>query len=436
MALIRNIDFRKGNSVEQITSTLPFAHCLINRTRYGYAMDSISNVRSLYFPTGGIIPFGEGDWSAEFFALCDNGPSSTKWFFGQGGSGVTGVQIYNSGGVAPSAVLRDSAGTIVNPIVTSGYQRSRFIHYVLVCDRTNQVAYFIVNGVKQGEVSTATLVGSLTNSGIVTGLMAYGTVTNDTMTGQMAYFRLYDHIITVSEAENLRDKAFNFKPIAEQKRGFIATNPLVVQDSFIDSPADNIANTPRDWERKTGTWTVKEFTDNQTVLTDIVKTDKYLECSSAGVMGFPDNNARGTWEFDFYKGADANVIRHFIISDRIGTVNETQGYYFTVTANEQVGLIKNNVGSNTQLLLTANSYVANNTWYRARITRDNSGVFTLLLKGGSLTPTSGYNGWHLVSATGGTGTNPVTDNTYSINNYIVNVGSTGDLFTNFKHFKV
>lgn len=641
MALIRNIDFRQGNSVEQVTSTLPSIYCLINRTKYGYAIDSVSNVRSLNFASGGVIPFGTGDWSVEFVALCDNAPSSTRWFFGQGGSSAIGVQIYNSGGVLPSAILRDSAGTIVNPFVSSGYQRSRFIHYVLVCDRTSGKTYFIVNGVKQSEVSTAGLVGSLTNTGILTGLMAYGAVTNDTMTGQMLYFKFYDHVVTVSEANEYYNEALNFRPIAEPKREFVYNKPtslnksdlvlaynmkssnatslldisgnnrnatlsnlctdtkdgiqttglvntdyiktvanltvpdvltvamafkvntipsytflaehfsfntfgfrlginnsnfvetqinrsgavenkassnkvfsnsintvilhldkagtgclfvngiktsftftsmgvgattlsigrgsgavglngeyidfqyynrqlsdeecidyhdrfanvLQLQDSFSDSPADNLTNIPRDWEYKSGEWKVREFIANESVLTDVVKKDKYLECTSTGIISLPDNSAYGTWEFDWFKGADANVIRILFASDRVGTVNETQGYYFTVTANEQVGIIKNSIGSNTQLMLTANSYIANNTLYRAKILRTNAGEFTLLLKGGSLTPTPGYNGWHFVSATGGTGTNPVTDTAYTKSNYFCNVLATGDRFTNLKHFR-
>ena len=58
-------------------------------------------------------------------------------------------------------------------------------------------------------------------------------------------------------------------------------------------------------------------------------------------------------------------------------------------------------------------YIAINTWYRIRITRSTSGVFTVYILGGNFT------NWTLVSTTGGSGTNPVTDNTYTTSSYFV-----------------
>ena len=49
--------------------------------------------------------------------------------------------------------------------------------------------------------------------------------------------------------------------------------------------------------------------------------------------------------------------------------------------------------------------------------RKSDGQFTLLIKGGGLAPTAGYDGWHLMVASAGS--NPIVDNTYTTSNYYV-----------------
>ena len=79
-----------------------------------------------------------------------------------------------------------------------------------------------------------------------------------------------------------------------------------------------------------------------------------------------------------------------------------------------------------------NSYLPCGTWYRIKITRSITGNFTTLVKGGSLVPTIGYDGWTLVSTTGGSGTNPVIDNTYTTSEYLILKAAAGDRIANIK----
>lgn len=157
---------------------------------------------------------------------------------------------------------------------------------------------------------------------------------------------------------------------------------------------------------------------------------KYLECVTAGTIAIPSNQAYGEWSFDLFKGADANDIIIPLIADRIGAYQLSNGYYLTLSSSERIGLARNTVGSAITLAFTNTSYIANNTWYRVRITRTTAGAFTVLIKGGAFTPTAGYDGWTLVSTTGGIGQNPTLDNTYTTSNYICLDLDAGDRFAN------
>jgi hypothetical protein len=156
---------------------------------------------------------------------------------------------------------------------------------------------------------------------------------------------------------------------------------------------------------------------------------KYLENVSSGVIGIPSNTAYGSYEFDWYKGADSNTFALAIVNNKNITWGGDLGgsYWFQVSSNESLRLLKGNV---SDIMNTANSYIANNTWYRVRITRSTAGVFTMLIKGGAFTPTAGYDGWTLVSVSGGSGTNPVTDTTTTTSSYLVIQASTGDRVAN------
>lgn len=152
-------------------------------------------------------------------------------------------------------------------------------------------------------------------------------------------------------------------------------------------------------------------------LPNFTKGTKYLECITAGIIATPSNTAYGTWEFDWYKGGDLNVLDIAFVNTQVGGYTSGTGYLFRFSSDEAIRIAK--IANGGVLLASAVSYAKNNTWYRIKITRTTTGVFTVLIKGGNFTPTAGYNGWTLVSVIDGSGTNPVTDNTYTTSNYFV-----------------
>ncbi len=104
---------------------------------------------------------------------------------------------------------------------------------------------------------------------------------------------------------------------------------------------------------------------------------KYLQCTSAGTIAFQSKQAYGTWEFDVYKGADANVMLTEFISSGVGGYASVTGYMLNINQSELIALQKMNAtGSPSGLFSTAASYIANNTDYRIKIERlVSSGVF-------------------------------------------------------------
>jgi len=182
----------------------------------------------------------------------------------------------------------------------------------------------------------------------------------------------------------------------------------------------------RDWTKQSGAFRIGELSADDSVLKHLTIGTKYLECTSTGTIAIPSKQAYGTWEFDFNKSAGTTYL--MFISDRQnGTYNDMVGYTFAIIITGVPNLIKSSVGSYLNLNYTAAGYVNNYNWYRYKLTRTINGSFTVYIKGGSF-----GNNWTLVSTTGGSGTNPVTDNTYNASNYFTLKLNSGDKIANIK----
>jgi len=122
-----------------------------------------------------------------------------------------------------------------------------------------------------------------------------------------------------------------------------------------------------------------------------------------------------------YKGGDGTVPYVVFMNDENSLSNHVGTYGLVFQTDETIRFAKDG-GS---LWSTAKSYVSNNTWYRIKITRSSIGVFTVYIKGGSF-----GDDYVLVDVTGGAGTNPGTDNTYTTSNYFVVDLDPGDEISN------
>lgn len=134
----------------------------------------------------------------------------------------------------------------------------------------------------------------------------------------------------------------------------------------------------------------------------------YLECTTAGTKPYGgQKEAYGTWEFDLYKGTGASSFAF------IGETSDavTNGYTIKFPAANQFILRRVDA---TNIMSTVSSYIENNTWYRIKVTRTSDGEFTVSIKGGDF-----GDEYVLVDTTSGSGTNPVTDNTYTTSDFFL-----------------
>jgi hypothetical protein len=130
-----------------------------------------------------------------------------------------------------------------------------------------------------------------------------------------------------------------------------------------------------------------------------------------GVGDWTEDNAYGTWEFDWVKGEDATDTPYFGIICNTKTGYGTaglNGYMFASSPTEAVVFYRITNGAVAVVpMVSVAPVVVVGTAYRFRITRRVGGQFTLYIKGGA------FSDWTLVDCSGTGTTNPATDNTYT-----------------------
>ena len=174
----------------------------------------------------------------------------------------------------------------------------------------------------------------------------------------------------------------------------------------------------------TGDFEIKEFSAQDSVLKELDKGKQFWECQSAGTFAEIQPYAYGSGRFWLYKGGDSNTSRVNFISDRIAaTVADYNGYSITFGGTENVILRENSTVGQANLFATAASYIAINTWYEIEWDRTLDGEFTIRIRGGAF----GEN-FVLVDVSGGSGSNPVTDNTFTESVYQVLDLDVGDRY--------
>jgi hypothetical protein len=141
-------------------------------------------------------------------------------------------------------------------------------------------------------------------------------------------------------------------------------------------------------------------------------------CPTSLFEATPTECAFGTHEFWAYKGADANNWQFMpIASDNTAVAGAAQdGYNITITGGESLRLQRIDNGAvGATLINSGAAYVANNTWYRIRLTHRYDGVFVLYIRGGAFTD------WTVVGTS-------AADLTYTVGNYAVLDLDAGDKF--------
>lgn len=286
---------------------------------------------------------------------------------------------------------------VVNTTATTGvYDINKFYNICAVREKGSKLKIYI-NGSLAAEENDLTTGSVLSNFDWVIGNRSNGIVNGENHNGEINNVKFYNRAFTAEEAKDYNNS-------------FIT--PTLVEDFS----SYGVGSTPDKWIPVSGSYLVKEDAEK-----------KWLENVTAGVIAIPNKQAYGMWELDFYKANSSTSNITFSAID--SAVNTIGSYRLTISNLEAIQLARAGVEVIAQ---TASAYISPLTWYRIRITRTTTGVFTLLIKGGNFTPTAGYDGWTLVSVLGGSGTNPVKDNAYTTSNYMVLDLDDGDRITNIK----
>ncbi len=143
---------------------------------------------------------------------------------------------------------------------------------------------------------------------------------------------------------------------------------------------------------------------------------KWIESNTTGGREFyiPSTQAYGTWIWKFNA---ANQIFAMFTSDIVedfDAAGSATGYYWKAASDGSLRLQKRTSGTDVSLAKTAASYFTLGVDYDMAFTRNYAGIFTTYIKGGSE-----FSTWTLVDVTGGSGSNPVTDNTITTSKFSV-----------------
>jgi len=151
-------------------------------------------------------------------------------------------------------------------------------------------------------------------------------------------------------------------------------------------------------------------------------TEDGLVCSSAGIAYIPSSTAYGEWEFSVNKVGEGSIYAFLLNSSDI----TGQGYRLDINSDESIRLTRWNDGASAYPFQTVASYITIDTDYRIKVTRTLDGTFTIYIKGGVF----GWDSWTTIVAD--SGTNPVTDNTYTTFSYFLIDFNASDTISNLK----
>jgi hypothetical protein len=240
-----------------------------------------------------------------------------------------------------------------------------------------------------------------TNSGVdattncVLGIRA--NLSSSPFNGKITEVLIYNRILSSQEAIDYNNKYASM---------------VVIRESFNNNGADEIVKIPLGWIPGTGSFKIAELNSADSVLKDLKVGTKYQECTVAGTIAMPSTWNGGTLYFKLYKGGGGNnTIFHFMHSAVDGSGN---GYAIKLGSTERIVISRITNGAEaSSFMFTATDYIAIDTFYDFKLLVNN-GSFTIYIKGGSFGDV-----WTLVDVSGGAGSNPGTDTTYSSSKYMV-----------------
>jgi hypothetical protein len=363
-------------------------------------------------------PFSVSAWinmndATDFVILNKVTPSNAEWFFTVDGSDDLTLTLFDD--IVSNNVFK----SILNITKYEG----EWIHVVATYDgRGGSTAYNGINLYLNGQLETSPTSGSngtylaMNN---LTAPMLIGTELSDYADGYIRDVKIYGNEITADQVKE------------DYKIGGVNGVRLIRNFKLSKDAYDSSINREHGSIKGTNINFPKAIVDTSYEQGDYSPHPFYkkdfgsmIECVTAGRLFSSFNQVYGIWEFDWYKDLDASIIEFEFMSD---IKTSGSGYGIKFSGSEAVVLEKNVSGTPSTLMSTAVSYLDIDTWYSIKVVRNSAeneyvngavGTFGVYVDG--------------VLATASTGTNPVTDNTYTTSGFMIFDIDAGDKIKNFK----
>ena len=186
------------------------------------------------------------------------------------------------------------------------------------------------------------------------------------------------------------------------KKAYIDNGGIGWNRSFGNENSGELSNTG--WRIYSGTWQVKNQGDAD-------ETKKQIVCVGSGIIYRYAPFAYGTWKWDMYKGGAVTQPEFMPFATNFNGRGDAScnGYTALLGSSENVRLASITASSVALIISSAASYIPETGWFSVMLKRYAGGLgkWYMYIKGGTFTT------WTLVSVAGGSGTNPVNDNTFT-----------------------
>lgn len=307
------------------------------------------------------------------------------------------------------------SGTILELINNSVY--STYTTTVTGTGFTSPTIYN--NGIETATVTNGDNVIAVTQStAIAAASVNLGEGNGVYFNGSIGFFLAFSTVLTAMEIAKITSELQRMKwPTALiQKTTSVAFKSGfgIKQTSTVGGVVGQfIADTHLQVAEATGRWQVVTDTMNGSLI-------KVIKCTTAGRLyldmrryGTTAEAAYGKFEYSYNNAVGTTSIISFL-SNLTTSWSGTNGYHVAWNNDGTYHFFKSSGGA-TSLFVSAPNAFTRGVWYRIRLTRTAGNVFTNYIRGGTQYP-------QFTSTFAGTtvnGSNPVTDSTHVVGNYMV-----------------